>query len=69
MVATINFIKRLRLSFVYWMIEPMSEFVAWTREELDYRCEARYMEQLRRNSHDNLQEKVPEVFREYTSRR
>ena len=69
MVATIRLIKRLRLKFTYWMIEPISEFVAWTREELDYRCEARYMEQLRRNSHDNLQEKVPEVFREYTSRR
>ena len=69
MVATINFIKRLRLSFVYWMIEPMSEFVAWTREELDYRCEARYMEQLRRNARDNLHESVPEVIWQYSTRR
>jgi predicted unusual protein kinase regulating ubiquinone biosynthesis (AarF/ABC1/UbiB family) len=69
MMATIQLIKRLRLRFVYWMIEPVSEFVGWTREELDYRYEARYMEQLRSNSRDNLHERVPEVIREYTTRR
>jgi ubiquinone biosynthesis protein len=69
MVATINLIKRLRLSFIYWMIEPISEFVAWTREELDYRSEARYMEQLRRNAQNNLHERVPEVIGEYSTRR
>src|SRR5256886_11944691 len=69
MVATIRLIKRLRLKFIYWMIEPISEFVAWTREELDYRCEARYMEQLRRNAQNNLHERVPEVIQRYTTRR
>lgn len=69
MVATIRLIKRLRLKFIYWMIEPISEFVAWTQEELDYRCEARYMEQLRRNARNNLNERVPEVIRQYTTRR
>lgn len=69
MMVTIQLIKRLRLRFVYWMIEPVSEFVGWTREELDYRYEARYMEQLRCNSRDNLHERVPEVIREYTTRR
>ena len=69
MMATINLIKHLRLKFVYWMIEPMSEFVGWTKEELDYRCEARYMEQLRHNARDNPQECVPEVIWEYTTRR
>ena len=69
MVATINLIKRLRLSFIYWMIEPIREFVAWTREELDYRCEARYMEQLRRNAQNNLHERVPEVIWKYSTRR
>ncbi len=69
MMATIQLIKRLRLRFVYWMIEPVSEFVGWTKEELDYRYEARYMEQLCRNSRDNLHERVPEVMREYTTRR
>jgi len=69
MMATIQLIKRLHLRFVYWMIEPVSEFVGWTKEELDYRYEARYMEQLCRNSRDNLHERVPEVMREYTTRR
>lgn len=69
MVATISFIKRLRLKIIYWMIEPMSEFVAWTREELDYRCEARYMEKLRRNARDNMQESVPAVLWDLTTRR
>ena len=69
MLATINLIKRLRLRFIYWMIEPISEFVGWTKEELDYRCEARYMEQLRRNARNNLHERVPEVIRAYTTRR
>lgn len=69
MLATLRLIKHLRLKFLYWMIEPISEFVGWTREELDYRCEARYMEQLRRNARDNRNEIVPEVIREYSTRR
>jgi ubiquinone biosynthesis protein len=69
MIAAIALIKRLRLRFIYWMIEPMSEFVGWTKEELDYRCEARYMQQLHRNARNNLNERVPEVFWKYTTRR
>jgi predicted unusual protein kinase regulating ubiquinone biosynthesis (AarF/ABC1/UbiB family) len=69
MMATIQLIKRLRLRFVYWMIEPISEFVGWTKEELDYRCEARYMEKLGRHARNNVHERVPEVIREYTTRR
>jgi ubiquinone biosynthesis protein len=69
MIAAIALIKRLRLRFIYWMIEPMSEFVGWTKEELDYRCEARYMQQLHRNARTNLNERVPEVFWKYTTRR
>ncbi|MCA1593859.1 MAG: hypothetical protein LC754_14660 [Acidobacteria bacterium] len=67
--ATIRLVKSLRLRSLYWMIEPMSEFVMWTREELDYRYEARYMEQLRRNARDNPRERVPFVLPEYTTRR
>ena len=40
-------IRRCRVSGLYWLLEPLSEFVTWTREELDYRIEARYMERLR----------------------
>ena len=69
MQTTLKFIKRLHLSFIYWMIEPISEFVAWTKEELDYRCEARYMAQLRRNAQNNLHERVPEVVWKYSTRR
>ena len=67
MTGMIRLIQRLRLKPLYWMIEPLSEFVAWTREELDFRCEARYMERLRRNAHDNAQEYIPAVFWEYTT--
>src|SRR5262249_7974121 len=52
-----------------WMVEPMSEFVAWTKEELDFRCEARYAQQLYENSQGNAAERVPEVLHEYTTRR
>lgn len=69
MTAAVSLIKRLRLKFVYWMIEPMSEFIAWTKEELDYRNEARYMEHLKSNARNNLHERVPEVLWDYTTRR
>lgn len=69
MSATIRLIKRLRLRPLYWMLEPTGEFLAWTREELDYRFEARYMERLRRNAHDNPHERIPEVLPRFTTRR
>src|SRR4051812_17778875 len=62
-------IRHLRLSPFYWAIEPLTEFIAWTAEELDYRTEARYMEQLRANSCDNPAERVPEVLWSCVSRR
>jgi ubiquinone biosynthesis protein len=67
MSGAIALIKRLRLRPLAWMIEPMSEFVAWTREELDFTCEGRYMQQLRANSQESTSERVPEVVWEYTS--
>jgi len=69
MAAAITVIKRLHLRSLYWMLEPTGEFLRWTREELDYRYEARYMERLRRNASKNSHERVPEVFWPYTSRR
>jgi ubiquinone biosynthesis protein len=69
MVAMIGFIKRLRLRALYWMLEPTGEFLSWTHEELDYRYEARYMDRLRRNAHDNPRERVPEVFWPLTTQR
>jgi predicted unusual protein kinase regulating ubiquinone biosynthesis (AarF/ABC1/UbiB family) len=69
MTMTIAGIRKLQLTSLYWMIEPMGEFAAWTREELDYRREARYADRLRRNAEANEFERVPEVFWELTTRR
>ena len=69
MAATIWLIKRMRLRMLYWIIEPTTEFIAWTDEELDYRREARYMEQHRRNARYNPTEYVPAVFSEFTTTR
>ena len=69
MAALIRIVKRLRLTRLYWIVEPMSEFIAWTREEMDYRCEARYMSQLRDNARTSSQERVPELLWQYSTRR
>jgi ubiquinone biosynthesis protein len=69
MTSMVRLIRGLRLAPLYWMLEPTSEFIAWTAEELDYRTEARYMEQLRLNSRDNPAERVPEIFWRYTTAR
>jgi ubiquinone biosynthesis protein len=69
MTGAIQLIRRLRLKRLYWAIEPISEFAAWTREEMDYLCEARYMEQLRSNAGDRPLERVPYVLRDYTTSR
>ena len=69
MVAIIAAIRGLRIKFLYWLIEPTTEFIAWTREELDYRYEARYSEQMRRNAELNPVQSVPPVFERFTTRR
>lgn len=62
-------IRALRLKALFWLLEPMGEFAAWTSEELDYRREARYADRLRRNASDNPNERVPAVFWDLTTRR
>ena len=69
MAATMAVIRWLRLKPLYWLLEPMTEFVAWTREEIDYRHEARYSERLRGFAADNPIQYVPKVYVEYTTRR
>lgn len=69
MTTMVRVIRFLRVPSIYWMIEPLSEFIGWTAEELDYRNEARYMDQLRINARDNQVERVPEVFWRHTTRR
>jgi predicted unusual protein kinase regulating ubiquinone biosynthesis (AarF/ABC1/UbiB family) len=67
MTGLIRLIQTLRIRPLYWILEPLGEFVAWTREELDFRCEARYMERLRHNAQGNAQEYIPEVVWDYTT--
>ncbi len=62
-------IRGLRLKPLYWMLEPMGEFIGWTTEELDYRNEARYSEYLRRLTSSSQGQYVPEIFGEWTTRR
>ena len=69
MRAAMAWIRGLRLRPLYWLLEPMGEFVAWTEEELDYRCEACYLERLRLNARDNPKEKIPEVVWELSGER
>lgn len=69
MTTALRLIKVTHLSSLDWLIEPISEFVNWTQEELDYRHEARYMEQLRQYAQDNPCERVPMVYRQYSTRR
>lgn len=69
MTTMVRMIRGLRIKPIYWMIEPLSEFIGWTAEELDYRNEARYMDQLRLNARENPVERIPEVVWRYTTRR
>ncbi|PYP90385.1 MAG: hypothetical protein DMG65_11760 [Candidatus Angelobacter sp. Gp1-AA117] len=72
-IATLRFtvgtVKLLRIRSLYWIVAPTEEFIAWTREELDYRREAHYMDELGHNAKDNAQEKVPAVFWSCTTTR
>jgi len=65
----IRVIRRLEITSLYWTLAPMSEFAAWTLEELDYRREARYADKLRRNATLNPYERVPGIFWNLTTRR
>jgi ubiquinone biosynthesis protein len=67
--ATTSAIRWLRVSALYWLLEPLEEFATWTREELDYRIEARYMTRLRQNAAGRPAERVPAVLWRYPTRR
>ena len=62
-------IRGLRLRRLDWLAKASEEFAAWTREELDYRFEARHMEALGHNARDNSSEVVPQLNRELTTSR
>jgi ubiquinone biosynthesis protein len=62
-------IRGLRLRRFDWLANASEEFIDWTREELDYRYEARHMEALGHNARDNRSEVIPKLYRELTTRR
>ncbi len=62
-------IERLQLGGLYWLARGIREFSSWTREELDYRYEARFMNALAYNARNNPREAVPALLSEYTTAR
>jgi len=69
MSAAARTIRALRLRSLDWLVEPLDEFVSWTRDELDYTCEARSQDRLRELAADNPREEVPGVVWELTTSR
>lgn len=65
----VGLVKTLSIKSFYWIIAPTEEFIAWTQEELDFRREAHYMEELGRNACDNPFERVPGVLWSCTTAR
>lgn len=51
------------------MVPKIQEFARWTREELDYRWEAKHTTRFRDNMRGYPTVRVPKVFWEYTGRR
>ncbi len=62
-------VKLWHIKWFYWIISPTEEFIAWTREELDFRREAHYIDELGRNAKGNRFEKIPRVFWSSTTAR
>ena len=65
----VRIIKTFSIKPLYWLLEPLSEFIRWSREELDFQYEARYTQQALDNARGELFEKVPTVYWKWTSRR
>ncbi|MEM6454300.1 MAG: AarF/UbiB family protein [Acidobacteriota bacterium] len=69
MTTFVWLVERLRWRRLAWLVEPTREFVQWTREELDFRHEARYAAALGRQARDVPAQVVAEVVEGFTSRR
>jgi ubiquinone biosynthesis protein len=69
MKGLIQLITKLRLKRFDGLRVPLNEFVAWTDDELDYRREARYMEQVRVNTGERPEAKVPTMYPELSTAR
>ena len=62
-------VRVFRIRWLYWIIAPTEEFIFWTREELDFRREAHYMDELGRNAKENRYERIPKVYWSCTTAR
>ncbi len=69
MLALERIITTLRIKRLYWLRRSIREFVAWTREELDYRTEARFMAALGYNARNNPRETIPGFISKYSTSR
>ncbi len=69
MDGLLRLLEFLRAESFYWLRSPITEFIDWTSEELDYRQEARYMEEIRRNSEGDPRSVVPQISWPLTTRR
>ncbi|HUO86659.1 MAG TPA: AarF/UbiB family protein, partial [Thermoanaerobaculia bacterium] len=69
MIGVVRLVRLLRVRALYWLIDPVSEFVGWSREEIDSRHEARYLEILGGLAADEPGVRVPHVYRRLCSRR
>lgn len=69
MHGVLRLLAFLRARRFYWLRSPITEFIDWTSEELDYRQEARYMEEIRRNSRRDPRSRIPAVDWRLTTRR
>ena len=69
MGIAIYVIRKLHFRPLYWLLDPMREFISWTSEELDFRIEARYVQRVREICDDGAQARVPKVFWTLTTRR
>lgn len=67
MSHVVRIVTGLKLRPLHWIVAPTSEFIGWTREEIDYRREARYMDAVGKNGRDNINEQVPRVLWHYTT--
>ena len=67
MRGCLQLVRKWRIKPLFFLLEPLSEFVQWTAEELNYRNEARYMVRVHENAHDRPGERIPEVYAEHTT--
>jgi predicted unusual protein kinase regulating ubiquinone biosynthesis (AarF/ABC1/UbiB family) len=65
----VRLLERLRAERLHWVRQIVNEFIDWTSEELDYRQEARYQEEIRRNHVGDPRCRVPSVEWDLTTRR